>query len=93
MTSQTDFLIRSHGQNWPPNTPDFNPCDYLLWKFLKERIFPKKPQTIMELTALLIQACNEVTKDMHRQVINITAEIEKDARSNGGHIEHLIHRG
>jgi hypothetical protein len=28
--------------------------------FLKENIFPKKPQTIMELRGLIIQACNEM---------------------------------
>jgi hypothetical protein len=29
------------GQNWPQNSPDLNPCDYFLWGFLKEKIFPK----------------------------------------------------
>jgi hypothetical protein len=30
------------GQNWPTNNPDLNPCDYLLWEFLKEKSFPEK---------------------------------------------------
>jgi hypothetical protein len=48
----------------------------------------------MELRALIIQACNEITEDMYRRVINnITVRVEEDARRNGGHIEHLIHRG
>jgi hypothetical protein len=46
------------GQNWRPNSPDLNQCDYLLWRFLKEKTFPKKPQTIMELRALITQSCN-----------------------------------
>jgi hypothetical protein len=58
---------------------------------LKEKIFPNKLQ-IIELRALIIQACNEVTEDMCRQVINITVHVEV-ARRNGGHIEHLIYRG
>jgi hypothetical protein len=49
-----DFLLDFHvitnwcpdrftcGQNWPPNSLDFNPCDYFLWGFLKENIFSKK---------------------------------------------------
>jgi hypothetical protein len=82
------------GQIWPPNIPYFNPCDYFLWRFLKQIIFPKKPQTIMELRALMIQACNEITEDMCRRVINnITVRVVEVARRNGGHIEHLIHRG
>jgi hypothetical protein len=31
------------GQNWPPNSPDLNPCDYFLYGFLKKKIFPKTP--------------------------------------------------
>lgn len=46
----------------------------------------------MELGVLSIQACNEITEDMCRQVINITVPVEV-ARHNDGHIEHLIHRG
>jgi hypothetical protein len=63
------------------------------WGFLKKNIFPKKPQTIMELGALIIQACNEITEDMCRRVINnITARVEVATR-NGGHTEHLTHTG
>jgi hypothetical protein len=41
-----------------------------------------------------IQACNEITEVMCRRVINsITVHVEEVARHNGGHIEHLIHRG
>jgi hypothetical protein len=43
----------------------------------------------MELRALIIQACSEITEDMCRQVINnITAHVEEEFRRNGGHIEH-----
>ncbi|PNF20358.1 hypothetical protein B7P43_G12827 [Cryptotermes secundus] len=44
------------GQHWSPNSPHLNPCDYFLWGFLKENILSQKPQTIMELRALTIQA-------------------------------------
>jgi hypothetical protein len=27
------------GQNWLPNSPDLNPCDYFLWGLLKKRFF------------------------------------------------------
>jgi hypothetical protein len=46
----------------------------------------------MEFRALLIQACNKIT-DMCHRVINITVRVKEAARRNGGHIEHLIHRG
>jgi phenylpyruvate tautomerase PptA (4-oxalocrotonate tautomerase family) len=95
VSSQNEFLVVPHvDTTGPSNSPDLNPCDYFLWGYLKEKIFPKKPQTIMELRALIIQACSEVTEDMCHQVINIiTVHVEEVARRNGGHIEHLIHRG
>jgi hypothetical protein len=81
------------GQNWPPNSPDLSQCDYFLWGFLKEKIFPKQ-QIIMGLRVLIIQACNEITEDMCRRVIkNITVHVEEVVRCNGGHIERLVHRG
>jgi hypothetical protein len=94
VSTQSDFLIVSHvGRTGPRNNPDLKTCEYFLWGFLKEMIFLKKPQTIMELRALIIQACNEITEEMCRRVINITVHVEEDARRNRGHIEHLIHTG
>jgi hypothetical protein len=76
-----------------PNSPDLNARDYFLWGFLKEKILQKKPKTVTDLRALLIQACNGITEDMCRRVINnITVRVEEVASRNGGHIEHLIHR-
>jgi hypothetical protein len=83
------------GQNWPPNSPDLNTCNYFLRRFLKENIFSKKkPQTLMKLRALIIQACNEITENMCRRVTNnITICVEEVPTRNDDHIEHLIHRG
>jgi hypothetical protein len=48
----------------------------------------------MELRALIIQACNEITEDMCCRVINnITISAEEVARRNDGHTERSIHRG
>jgi hypothetical protein len=35
------------------------------------------PQTVMELRALIIQACNDVTEDMWGRVINSTVCVEE----------------
>jgi hypothetical protein len=48
----------------------------------------------MELKALIIQASIKITEDMcHRVNNNITVRVEQISGSNGGHDEHLIHRG
>ena len=80
------------GQNWAPNSSDLNPCDYFLWGFLKEKIFPKKPRTVMELRVLIIEACNEITEDLCRVIQNIGVRVEEVARRDGSHIEHVLSR-
>jgi hypothetical protein len=77
---------------WTEMAPDLNPSDNFLWGFLQENIFSKELETIMELRALIIQACNEITEDMcHRAINNIIVRVEEVVRYNGGHTEHFIH--
>jgi hypothetical protein len=44
----------------------------------------------MDLRALLIQACNGITEDMCRRVINITVRVEEVASRNGVHMGRAI---
>ena len=34
---------------WPARSPDLSAYDYILWEYLKSRIFISKPRTIKEL--------------------------------------------
>jgi hypothetical protein len=47
----------------------------------------------MELRSLIILACNGIIEGVCRRVVNIPLCVEEVARHNGGHIEHLSHRG
>jgi hypothetical protein len=94
VSSQTDFPIVSNvDRTGPPNSPDLNPWGYFLWGLLKEKTFPKKPETVMELRALITEACNGITEDMCRRVSTSTVRAEEVSRRNGGHTAHLIHKG
>jgi len=31
------------GKLWPPHSSDINPCDFFLWRFLKEKVFQRRP--------------------------------------------------
>ena len=37
------------GLEWPPYSPDLNPCDFFLWGYLKERIYRHAPRTHQDL--------------------------------------------
>ena len=40
---------------WPPNSPDLNPVDYLIWAVLHHRVYQTKIHTIEELKQRLIE--------------------------------------
>jgi len=51
-TNCSDFIGKDE---WPPNSPDFNPLDYRVWGAMFERYktFQPKPKTIDELKKVL----------------------------------------
>jgi len=34
---------------WPPRSPDFNPCDFFLWGYMKELVYSKEVNSRDEL--------------------------------------------
>jgi len=38
-----------HFWQWPPTSPDYNPCDFFLWGVQKERIYFNRIETQDEL--------------------------------------------
>ncbi|PNF21227.1 hypothetical protein B7P43_G04190 [Cryptotermes secundus] len=70
--------------------------DIFNWRLISDRflIISNVDQTVMDLRALLIQACSKITEDMcHPVISNITVRVEEVARRNGSRIEHLNHSG
>jgi hypothetical protein len=83
----------SYGHFWPPVSPDLNP-DFLLWGFMKDKMFPKKPDNLMDLWTMIVQFCQEISEDMCRRVIkNIDPRLQEAVQQNSGHTEHVINWG
>jgi len=54
---------------WPPRSPDLTPCDFLLWGYIKDRVFvPPLPVSFNELKQRITTAVAGVDKDMLRSV-------------------------
>jgi len=78
---------------WPPRSPDFNQCDFLLWGFMKEQVYSKEVNNREEL---LMRIHN--VADIIRQTPNLLEKtwsslhrrMEKCIEVNGGHIEQLL---
>ena len=39
---------------WPPNSPDLNPVDYVIWSVMRERVYQTRVHGIDELRQRLI---------------------------------------
>ena len=60
-------------------SPDFNPYDYFLWKYLKSKVYNPIPQTIDQLKNNIKREIQKISKKRLRLIIS----------AEGGHIENI----
>jgi len=52
-----DAFIRWIGHlgtvEWPPQSPDLTPCDFSLWRIIKDRVYAKNPRDVNHLKSLI----------------------------------------
>ncbi|KAJ4441976.1 hypothetical protein ANN_11840 [Periplaneta americana] len=54
---------------WPPRSPDINPCDFFLWRFLKEKVYERRPENVVQLRALLVELRRALSEDFCRKLV------------------------
>jgi hypothetical protein len=70
-----------------------NPCDYLLWGYLKDKVFSSAPRTLPELQERIKESCAQITRGMLTRVVqNFVLHLQAVWESQGAHIEHVIHK-
>jgi len=69
-----------------------NPCDYLLWGYLKDEVFSSAPQTLPELKERIKESCAQVTRGMLTCVVqNFVLRLQVIRESQVAHIKHVTH--
>jgi hypothetical protein len=58
------------GFSWPPTSPDFYPCDYFLWGYLKDRVLQKNAHTIPELKTAIQSKIEAISTETPTTVVN-----------------------
>ena len=86
-TGPTDLALHS----WPPRSPDMTPCHFILWGYVKERVYvPPLPADLDEITNRITAAVKSVTEDTLRRVWDeFSYRVDVVRAVGGGHIEHL----
>ena len=55
---------------WPPYSPDLNPCDFFLWSYLKDKIHRKPIKDINHLKKRIVQEISLISKNLCEKVSN-----------------------
>jgi hypothetical protein len=76
---------------WPPRSPDFTPCDFFLWGYIKDRVFvPPLPASLNELKQRITTADASVDKDMLRSVwTDLDYRIDICRVTKGSHTQNI----
>ena len=76
---------------WSPYSSDLNPFDFLLWGYLKDRMYGNLPQTLDELKVSVKPYINRITIQMNPNVVdNFCYYIAVCIKRKGAHFEHII---
>lgn len=77
---------------WPPRSPDLNPCDFFLWGALKTKVYQVQVDNIGQLWNRIINAANTLRGNgiLRRVHFNFLRRINLCLTEGGAHIEHLI---
>lgn len=79
------------GIEWPPYSPDLNPCDYYLWGKLKDNIYRNRIPNLERLKALLTEECLKITaEELNRVIVAFKERLEAVQGADGGHIEQFM---
>lgn len=79
------------GIDWPPYSPDLNPCDYFLWGYLKDRVYINKPKSLDELKENIRREIRNIPQDTLKNVTaNFVMRLRHVIAVEGGHFETLV---
>lgn len=77
---------------WPPRSPDFNPCDYFIWSALKTKVYEVSIEDIEQLWNRIQNAVDSLQDEgiLRRVHFNFLRRMDLCRNEDGGHIEHLL---
>ena len=76
---------------WSLYSPDLNPLDFYLWRFLKDHIYQMNSQTITELKKAITQQTSDIAREECVRVIdNFVRRPQVIYQGRGAHLEHFL---
>ena len=73
-------------KQWPPRSPDLNPCDYFLWGYLKSKVYKPLPYTLDQLKANITREIRNINNSvLNSTFFNFSKRCDLIIEKNGGH--------
>ena len=80
------------GMDWPPYSPDLNPCDFFLWGYLKDKVYAANPRTLEDLKTAITREIAAIDQDTLKNVVlGFESRLHAVVEMEGAHIEHYLH--
>ena len=64
------LISRFGDMPWAPHSPDLSTCDFLLWGYLKSRVYTHKPRTLNDLKAAIRQEIRPIDRQLLASVMD-----------------------
>ena len=83
-------ISKGFPSEWPANSPDLNPLDYLIWSHLKTKIFSDnvKPKDFEELKRRITAVIAKTTRtQLDSSIKNVVKCLKACMQNGGGHFE------
>lgn len=87
------WIGRGGPHEWPPRSPDCNPCDYFLWGHLKNEVYSVEIASRQHLIQRIVTTCEEIRNNpamIRRAIGDLTKRARKCTEVGGGHFENLL---
>ena len=73
---------------WPPRSPDLTPMDYILWGYIKSKVYVRNYENLDDLKASVSAAFKEVSREMLISTMaNFSKRLKKVIKVQDRHIE------
>ena len=79
------------GLEWPPYSPDLNPCDFFLWGYVKDRTYTTQITSIDELKTKITDIVTKIPKEtLHSIFDSFYSRLKNIVKMNGNLYQNLI---
>jgi len=82
------WIGRDGPTTWPPRSPDITPLDFLLWRYVKDKVFSTPVPDITNLKARITDAFATITEDVLENTWRETdCRLDVLRATKGAHVE------